>query len=300
MASTMRSQGRDLPRRILAEVGLDLPPPSGGRRGDPGLFGPDSMVWTVARERVLVAAGPAALLMQLAHPLVAAGVAAHSDFRRDPFSRLRSTLDATLTVSFGDTSQARRAVGGVLAVHRRVHGKLSRAVGGFAAGTPYDASDPELALWVHATLVVGALDAFEALVRPLSREERGRYVEEAEPFGGLFGVTADVMPADLAAFDSYVARTAASLTVGEDARSLARAVLDPPVRRALALASRATRVLTASLLSAHLRRQYGLPWNAGRRALARSLAAATRTALPLMPPAVRYWPHYRAAMNRMR
>src|SRR5439155_6386821 len=135
-----------------------------GAPGDPGLFGPQSMIWNVARERVLVAAGPAALLMQLAHPLVAAGVAAHSDFRRDPFARLRSTLDATLTISFGDMAQANRAAARVMAVHRRVRGSLPVAVGPFTAGTAYDATDPELALWVHATLVVAALDAFDALV----------------------------------------------------------------------------------------------------------------------------------------
>src|SRR5438270_2462341 len=136
-----------LTARVLGHVGLDLPPLGAGAPGDPGLFGPQSMIWNVARERVLVAAGPAALLMQLAHPLVAAGVAAHSDFRRDPFARLRSTLDATLKISFGDTAQAHRAATRVMTVHRRVRGRLGERVGRFPAGTTYDATDPRLAMW---------------------------------------------------------------------------------------------------------------------------------------------------------
>src|SRR5438105_13221343 len=137
-----------LTARVLGHVGLDLPPLGAGAPGDPGLFGPQSMIWNVARERVLVAAGPAALLMQLAHPLVAAGVDDHSDFRRDPFARLRATLDDTLTISFGNSEQSERAADRVRAVHRRVRGRLRSGVGSYATGTPYDAADPALALWV--------------------------------------------------------------------------------------------------------------------------------------------------------
>ncbi|MDP9398691.1 MAG: oxygenase MpaB family protein, partial [Actinomycetota bacterium] len=73
------------------------PAPAPGVPGDPGLFGPASTAWSVLRERVVLLGGPAALLLQVAHPLVAAGVAEHSDFRADPLHRLRATLDATLT-----------------------------------------------------------------------------------------------------------------------------------------------------------------------------------------------------------
>src|SRR5918993_5866268 len=79
-----------------------LPP---GRPGDPGIFGPGSAAWRIARERVVLAGGPAAPPLQIAHPLVAAGVAAHSDFATDPLRRLRGTLDAVLTVTFGDAAQ---------------------------------------------------------------------------------------------------------------------------------------------------------------------------------------------------
>src|SRR5438093_7825050 len=109
-------------------LGVPSPPP-GGTAGDPGLFGPASMLWRVGRERVLLAGGPAALLLQLAHPLVAAGVAAHSDFRLDPLARLRATMFAVLAISFGDLEQAESAATAIRAVHGRVTGRLGRPVG---------------------------------------------------------------------------------------------------------------------------------------------------------------------------
>src|SRR6266540_2303101 len=105
----MASLLRGFPRR--------LPP---GRPGDPGLYGPGSVTWRVNGEGVLMLGGPRALLMQIAHPSVAAGVARFSDFPADAFARLWRTLDAMLAVSFGDSEQATRAVEGVTAVHRRI------------------------------------------------------------------------------------------------------------------------------------------------------------------------------------
>src|SRR5438034_10910524 len=105
--------------KLSTRIGLDLPPLERGRPRDPGLFGPGSEVWTVGRERILLLGGPAALLLQLAHPLVAAGVADHSGFMADPFERLRATLDATLRVSFGDREQVQEAAARVAATHRR-------------------------------------------------------------------------------------------------------------------------------------------------------------------------------------
>jgi len=257
------------------------------------------MIWTVARERVLIAVGPAALLMQLAHPLVAAGVGGHSDFRRDPFARLRTTLDDTLTISFGDSEQAGRAADRVRAVHRRVRGRLHSAVGSFPSGTRYDATDPTLALWVHATLVVAALEGYSALIHPLAPSERARYFEEARPFAALFGAGPEVMPPDYAAFERYVLETTQTLTVGPVGRALGAAVLDPPLRRPLAPASRLSRLLTAGFLAPAVRAQYDLEFDRTRRTMFRSVAAATRGTVRMLPASVRYWPHARTAIERM-
>jgi len=127
-------------------------------------FRPDGAAWRIGRELALLLGGGRALLLQVAHPLVAAGVAEHSDFRENPWKRLEGTMNAVWAVVFGTRAQADRAARRVRAMHSRVQGHT-------AAGTPYSALDPELLLWVHATLVDTALLVYGQWVRPLGAEE---------------------------------------------------------------------------------------------------------------------------------
>jgi uncharacterized protein (DUF2236 family) len=122
----------------ISDVLLGFPRPEPGRRGDPGLFGPGSMVWRVNGETAMLLGSGRALLMQIAHPMVAAGVADHSDFEADAFDRLWRTLDAVLTVAFGDTEQALEAADRVRGIHGRVIGRRG--------GRTYSALDHELLL----------------------------------------------------------------------------------------------------------------------------------------------------------
>lgn len=275
-----------------------LPP---GIPGDPGWFGPGSQVWRVWREKLLLLGGPAALLLQLAHPLIAAGVAAHSSFRDDPLRRLRATLDATLTVVFGDRQQARTAAARVGRLHQRVQGRLPVASGCFPAGTVYRAGDPQLALWVHATLVMVALDVMDQFVGSLSLGQRADYYQQSKPFARLFGVTEQVLPDSYVAFEAYLQRMVQGpeLAVDQTSQELAAAVLDgwlpglprPPVAT--------TRLLTAGLLPARFQEGFGLAW--GRREQHRYalLRSALRTVAPLLPPTLRFWPHYGVALRRV-
>ena len=274
-----------------------LPP---GTPGDPGLFGPGSSYWRIGRERVLLLGGQAALLLQLAHPLVAAGVAAHSAFRADPLSRLRTTLAATLTVTFGDADQARAAASRVAAVHRRVRGQLVRPTGPFPAGTPYRASDPATALWVHATLVVTALEVFDRFVEPLNDGDREAYYRESKRFAAMFAVAPAMLPATYADFCGYVDDVhAAVLAVGPEARAAASAVLATPRQLPLRLPAALAAPLTAGLLPAPLREAYGLIWDLRAQAHASLTGWLLRTMLPTLPPVARYWPHYLVAARRM-
>jgi uncharacterized protein (DUF2236 family) len=283
-----------------AVTGLDLPPMEPGRPGDPGLFGPESRVWTVARERTLLTGGPAALLLQIAHPLVAAGVAGHSGFREDPFRRLRATLDATLRVSFGDREQAEAAAARVRLTHRRIRGTLPAATGRYPAGTPYDASDPDLALWVHATLIWTSLRVYGRFVRPLSAAECDRHYQETKPFALLFGVDADRMPSSWTAFEGYVERTLArDVAVGSTASALAATILRPPLPLVLGFGPPVARRVTAGLLPPRLREAFGLPWGRVERAAATSVAATSRATVRRLPPGLRFWPHYRVALRRV-
>jgi uncharacterized protein (DUF2236 family) len=286
---------------ILGAIGLDLPPLEAGRPGDPGLFGPGSEVWRIGRERVLLAGGAAALLLQVAHPLVAAGVAEHSDFPRRAFDRLRSTLDATLRITFGDTEQAEGAVAQVRATHDRVRGSLASAIGPYPAGTPYDAADPELALWVHATLVQTALDTFQRFVRPLTAAEQARYYRDTKAFGELFGATDEVMPRTYQDFRAYFDDMiwGPRLAVGDAGRALAEDILRPPLPAPAAAAGPLHRVLSTGLLPPRIRSAFGFPWRARDRSVFSGLAASSRTSVPLLPAALRFWPHYRTATRRV-
>ena len=288
-------------RTPLGWLGLDLPPLEPGRPGDPGLFGPGSMVWRVGRERILLAGGPAALLLQVAHPLVAAGVAHHSDFRADPLRRLQATLDATLRITFGDQDQAKAAAEAVRRVHTRVRGRLGRAIGPFTAGTSYDAGDPNLALWVHASLLATSIQVYGRFVRPLGLADRERYYQEAKPLARLFGVGDEALPPDYPAFRAYLARMVGGpeLAVGEEARELAAHILAPPTPLLARPAVPALRRVTAWALPPRLRKDFGLSMGPGEAALVAGMAASSRLALRALPPSLRYWPHHRVARARI-
>ena len=112
-----------------------------------------------------------AILLQLAHPLVAAGVADHSHFRSSAMAavgRLRGTVRSMLSLAFGDEAAYGRAIAGIRAIHTRVHGELRAQTGVFPAGTPYSAEDPALVLWVHATFIDSAVLVYDRVVSPLS------------------------------------------------------------------------------------------------------------------------------------
>lgn len=231
-----------------------------------------------------------ALLMQIAHPMVAAGVADHSDFEADGFDRLWRTLDAVLTVAFGDTEQALAAADRVREIHRHVAGSRG--------GRTYSALDSDLLLWVHATLVDTALVTYRRYVGPFPSVHRERYYEEMKRFAGAFGVPAETVPPNLPAFGRYLQETVARLEVTPEARRLADGILAPLTPPALILGRALLRASTAWLLPWELRGQFGLAWGPARERAMRAGAAATRRTLPLVPANVRWWPHARSAMAR--
>lgn len=268
--------------------------------GSPGLFGPGSLWWLVNRERALLLAGPAALLMQLSHPLVAAAIDQHMDRSRDVVQRVAATMGANLAVGFGDLAQARAAANRVRAIHERATGLLDAPVGPFPAGTPYAAADPELLLWVHATTVDAGLRAFETFVRPLPPPARDRYVEESRTFGEAFGLPPDRSPSQSTALASYVDDVLASGSLVVDAlsRGLADEVLYPPVPATLRPSLSVIRLITAGLLPDLLRATYGLPWNARRQAAFAATTRWIRATVPLLPRRIRWWPHLRIGLDR--
>jgi len=273
---------------------------------------------------LLLGAGPRALLLQVAHPLVAEGVAEHSDFQADPWSRLSATIRSYLRIVYGTAATAR----GEIRRLNRLHGDIRGAVRDEAArerfGARYRARDPELSLWVHATLVDSTLVAYEAWIEPLSRERRARYYEETMPVGRAFGIPPDRLPPDIEAFEAYIDRMlgpGGPVVVGDTARELAETILRPPLGPALGAfgdgMGEANPRLTAwldaippaayewlmwpaiGLLPSSVRAGYGLRWGVRERLVAGWLVAAWKAWRPLLPSSFRQMPQALAADRRI-
>jgi uncharacterized protein (DUF2236 family) len=259
------------------------PARSGPRRMNrmrPGLFDDDSITRRVNRENILFLGGGRALLMQLAHPKVAAGVDDHSDFRSHPLRRLRRTIHMTMAIVFGERDAAMAAARAVNQAHARVRGQGYRAL------------DPDLLLWVHATLADTALVTYEAFVKRLMPREREDFYQEFKLVGELLGVPRDRFPETLRDFDAYLddMMSTGPVQVGQRARELGRLVLRPRVRLLPGPAMIPLEIVTAGLLPPTLRAQYGLKWG-GRRRRAFNLALATvPRVVALTPPLLRVWP----------
>jgi uncharacterized protein (DUF2236 family) len=253
---------------LLSYAGVDasLPPRE-------GLFRNDGWLRRVSREPAVLFGGGCALLLEVAHPLVAAGVAEHSDFRRDPFGRLQRTLAAMSALALEPRDAALAAARGVARAHERVRGRLTEAVGPFAAGTSYHGRDPDLVLWVWGTLVDTALAVHRDFVAPLDAAALAEYHRDQRALALLLGAPADRTPGDPAAFRSWFDGVLAgdTLTVGADAREIARAVLAGP-----GVARGPAGLITAALLPARLREDFGLAWNGEREGRYRELVAGVR------------------------
>ncbi len=256
-----------------------------------GYFSPQDPFWRVNREYLVMLAGARALMLELAHPLVAAGVAHHSNFQGDSLGRLYRTLRMMIDATFGHTERALRAMGRINRCHRSVEGVLAESVGPFSPETCYRANDPHLKLWVWATLIDSTLLVHDWFVRPLSLVEKEGYYRDSQVLGRLFGIPAQIMPATYQDFTAYVEAmvNGNELTVSETAREVIEAIFAPPLGPALRIASFAG----IGLLPARLRTDFNFPWDERHErrlywlaALSRRLRAHLPTFLCIQPDAL--------------
>lgn len=252
-------------------------------------FDDRSMIRRVHREKVVLLHGRRALLMQAAHPLAFAGLIAHTGSLDAPYERLARTARVIEAVIFGPRAEADRLTRRVRAMHGRVSGILTQPAGRFPAGTPYAADDPQLLLWVLATLADSGLVVHERYVGGLRRSERDAYWRDYRQVGRLFGLSSDQMPGSL---DQYMRGMLAGddLAVTDTARELAvRIVLHPPVPLAVRPVLELANFVTIGLLPSRLRREYRLRWDPARTlAFTGGAEYAKRLVVPLLPDRLRY------------
>jgi uncharacterized protein (DUF2236 family) len=257
-----------------------------------GYFAPESVIRRLGNTPLVpfLGGGPAVLL-QVAHPLVAIGVVEHSDYQQDLWKRLLRTLRALYLMAYGTKAEAERAGATVAAVHAHVRGTTSVPLGPFPAGTAYSAGEPALMLWVHATLVRASLAAYTRFVRPLTDEEQESYYSEMSLVAQLFGTPAEVLPRSLGDFREYFDAQVAGgeIVVTPAAENVARVILEARLPTPMRLFVPAHRLATVALLPPRLRAEYGLAWSR-RRAVALALAARSvkLTATPVLSAASRF------------
>jgi uncharacterized protein (DUF2236 family) len=256
------------------------------------MFGPGSLTWRVNGEAVLLLGGGRALILQVAHPKVAAGVAEFSDYRQDPWGRLYRTLEVTLKIVFGDAETSRAASERLRRAHLRVAGTDDR-------GEPYRALDPELLLWVHATLIDTSLTIYERYVAGLTPRERSLYYEEMKTLGEAYSIPRDAMPADYAAFRRYWASMLANgLRVTQTTHEVAASILRPGLPRVTWPAVEAIRLVTVGTLPQALRDELELDWGPGCERLLAASQLAIRHLMPALPALFRRFPQARDGLLR--
>jgi uncharacterized protein (DUF2236 family) len=264
-----------------------------------GVFGPSSMMWRIDKEAAIFLGAGRALLLQLAHPWIAAAIAQHSRTLADPIGRFHRTFNAMFTMVFGTTEQALAAARRLHHRHAGISGILVETTGPFAAGSRYAANDVAALRWVHATLIDTALLAHGLVHSPLSAQDRDRYWAEARLFAAFFGIPQDLLPrswADFAA-DNETMLGSDVLTVSDQARSIAEAVLSGAGTR-LPVPSW-YRALTARLLPARLRDGFVLAYGELEHRASERALAVLRRVHPWVPGRLRHVGPYQEARARL-
>ncbi len=190
------------------------------------VFFEDSEMWKLNRVWLGILFGPAAAILQTAHPRVAQGVAQHSDFQKDSLARLRRTLFSVTHIAFGTRQEAAAMAEMLEKIHARVRGEIAE---GMPGERQYSAFEPELQMWVLATLVVAALDGYELVMDRLDDARREHFYRDFRDFGVFFGLDRNFGPQDFPSFAAYYEQMLADPMLGEHAvcAEVAQAVVYP-------------------------------------------------------------------------
>jgi uncharacterized protein (DUF2236 family) len=253
---------------------------------------PGSPIWRFAGDARLLTTAGYALLLQVSHPTVGAGVTEHSDFKADPWGRLFRTLDYTYSLTYGGPELATEIGRRVFEMHKRIKGVKPD-------GERYHALEPEAYAWVHATLAESIVTGNRRFGIPMPLDEVERFWADWRELGRLVGVRTRELPEDWARFRSYFERMVSERLENTEAVQDVLTTLTRPARPPLPLLNDATwrvarlpmgRLLslaTVGLLPARLRERFGVRWTRAQAIELRALGAASRSATPLLPSSLR-------------
>jgi uncharacterized protein (DUF2236 family) len=253
---------------------------------------PGSPVWELAGDARLYATAGYALLLQVSHPTVGAGVSEHSNFKADPYGRLFRTLDYTYSMTYGGPQLAAEVGRRVREMHKHIKGTKPD-------GEPYHALEPEAYAWVHATLADAIITGHRRFGLRLSPAKVEGFWGEWRRSGRLVGVREEDLPEGWSDFRAYFDRMVAERLEHTDAVDDVLATLAEPAAPPLpVLGDRVWRVVrvpfariftlaTIGLLPPPLRERLGVRWTARQQVELRALGRAARSATPLMPRALR-------------
>ena len=242
----------------------------------------------VLRERILALSWGSALLLHVAEPRIAQGVADHSVFLNNPArrgARLYSTANTMLDLLVGSPKDMEAAAARINAIHDRVFGFTREG-----DGMPYSAHDPALLIWVHVALHVTLLKAYAALIGPLTLAEQDQYCREVAVVEPLLGIPDGLLPRDTRALRSEFDSRLLGLSIGANARRIARGILSPVVPLWASPVTRMARLCTVGFLPSSVRIAYGLPWGWRHARLFRGSLRAARWLVPCVPGRVRFVP----------
>lgn len=249
---------------------------------------PGTITWLRASDARLFLAAGYALLLQVSHPTVAAGVSEHSQFQHEPWQRLLRTLDFTYTMVYGGPKAAGEMGRRIRSFHTHIRGVTPD-------GSRYHALEPGAYAWVHATLAEAIVRAHERFGRAFSERQCEQFWAQWRALGRLLGIRATDLPGDWRSFEAYfaqmVANTLAHTTAVEGVLvALARpsapalpALRDPLWAVARVPLGHVLQLTSVGLLAPSLRRRFGRSWSPAQELQLRALGAALRASTPVLP-----------------
>jgi uncharacterized protein (DUF2236 family) len=269
-----------------------------------GLFGPKSMMWKMSRYMAPGGFGAGtALMLQISHPWITAGIDEHSVTRTQPLKRARDTFSYILTMVFGDREQALQAARDVRLIHNKVKGRMPYTAGRFVRGTEYRANEVGAMVWVQATLWDTLVHMYEESVGPVSDYDKARFYEETKLFAMLFGIPRDALPGTWWDFEAYCERmrneqlvvTPASKNLEDflfGVHGIGGVFLWPLMQY--------EKVVTAANLPEKLRDGYGLGYGPVRNLMYTTGMATSRGMHHVLPDFLLENPVYKEAKARLR